>query len=250
VAIYTEGDVGGDGGRGVTVPSVDQVEERVGGGGLIALLLELAEAHVVDDEQVGTGPGLEAPGVGAVGEAGVEVVEQVDAAGVAEGEGLLAGAQAEGLEEVALAGAAIAGEDEVVFAADEVEAGELEEEGLVEVGLEVPVEGFEGLLLAEAAGDESTLDAGFELAAHLVAQEVLEQRGGARALAGGPGELLVELGEGVGQSEEGEVSSESLDDEVVADGRVVAAAGSLGHEVSLSPARAAPRGFGPPGRRS
>ena len=79
-----ESDVGGDGGGDAAVPAVDEVEEGVGGGGLVVALLDLAEANVVDDEQVGAGPGLEAPGVGVVGEAGVEVVEQVDAAGVAQ----------------------------------------------------------------------------------------------------------------------------------------------------------------------
>jgi len=80
----------------------------------------------------------------------VEIVEQVDTAGVAQANTLLAGAPAEGLEQVALAGAGIAGDDEVVVAADEVEPRELEDDGLVERGLEVEVEGFEGLVLLEA----------------------------------------------------------------------------------------------------
>jgi hypothetical protein len=41
---------------------------------------------------------------------------------------------------VTLAGARIAGDDDVVVAADEVEPRELEDEGLVELGLEVEVE--------------------------------------------------------------------------------------------------------------
>jgi hypothetical protein len=70
----------------------------------------------------------------------VEVVEQVDAASVAQANALLAGAPAERLEQVALAGAGIAGDDEVVVAAHEVEPCELEDDGLVERGLEVEVE--------------------------------------------------------------------------------------------------------------
>ena len=65
------------------MPAVEEVEEGVGGGGLVVALLDLAEADVVDDEQVGAGPCLEALGVGAVGEAGMEIVEEVDGAGVA-----------------------------------------------------------------------------------------------------------------------------------------------------------------------
>ena len=214
------------------MPPVEQVEERVGGGRLVVALLHLAESDVIDDEQLGAGPGLEPARVGVVGEAGVEIVEQVDAAGVAEGDALLAGAQAEGLEEVALAGAALAGDDQVIVAADEGEAAELDEGGLVEVGLEVPVEALQGLALAQAAGREAALDAAFELGSDLGAEEVLEQRGGPGLLAGGPGEQVVEVAVEVGQPEEVEVSSESLLGEVSVGGRIVSAARSLGHEVS------------------
>ena len=89
------------------------------------------------------------------------------------------------------------------------------------------------------------------LLADLGAEDVLEQGGGPGLLAGGPGEQLVEVAEGVGQAEEDEVSSESLEGEVVVGGRVASAAGSFGHGVSLlSSARAAPEGSGAPGRRS
>jgi hypothetical protein len=50
-------------------------------------------------------------------------------------EALLAGAHAERLEQVALAGAGIAGDDEVVVAADEFEVRNLADDGLVERGL-------------------------------------------------------------------------------------------------------------------
>ncbi len=79
-------------------------------------------------------PGLESQGIGAVSQACVEVVEEVDAAGVAEGDGLLAGAEAEGLEEVALAGAALAGDDEVIVTLNEAELRELQDGLLSSVG--------------------------------------------------------------------------------------------------------------------
>ena len=42
-----------DGGGDAAVPSIDEVVEGVRGGGLVAALLDLAEADVVDDEQLG-----------------------------------------------------------------------------------------------------------------------------------------------------------------------------------------------------
>jgi len=130
----------------------------------------------------------------------VEIIEEVDAAGVAHGEALFAGTEREGLEEVALAGAALAGDDEVVVAADEVEAGELEDERLVDARLKVPVEDLEGLALDKAAGVDAAADALLELMCGLGAEEVLEQGGGAGTLAGGPDEVRVELVERVGQA--------------------------------------------------
>jgi hypothetical protein len=177
---------------------------------------------------------LEAAGIGAIGEAGVEIVEEVDAARVAQVDPLLARAQAERFEEMALACAVVAGDHEVVVAAHEVEARELEDEGLVERGLEVPVERLEGLALDEAAAIDPPDDALLELVGGLEAQDVVEQRGDAGALAGGPREEVIELAERAGQPEEVEVSSESSEDGVVGAGSALAGLGagwvaSLGH---------------------
>ncbi len=57
---------------------------QVGSRGLVAAFLHLAEADVVDDAEVCACPPLEALRIGAVGEVGVEVIEQVDAARVAD----------------------------------------------------------------------------------------------------------------------------------------------------------------------
>lgn len=237
-APVAERDVRGDGGGDAGVPPIDEVVEGVSRGRLIAALLDLAEADVVNDQEIGASPGLEAAGIGAIGEAGVEIIKEVDAAGVAHGEALFAGTECEGLEDVALAGAALAGDDEVVVAADKVEAGELEDERLVEARLEVPVEDLEGLALDKAAGVDAAVDALLELMCSLGTEEVLEEGGGAGALAGGPDEVRVELVERVGQAEEVEVSSEASGDEVVVAGSVGSGFGdgfvtSLGHgEVS------------------
>lgn len=108
-------------------------------------------------------PSAQAPRVSPVGEPGVQVIEQVDAAGVANGDGLLASAQAEGFEKVTLAGARFAGDDEVSLAANEVETGQLEDGALVKRGLKGPVEGFQRLALNEPTGLDAALDAGVAL---------------------------------------------------------------------------------------
>ena len=229
-----ERDVRGDRGGHVPVPAIEQVVQGVRGGGFIGPLLDLAQAHVVDDQERRARPALEAAGVGTIGEAGMEVVDEVDAACVAQLEPLLACSQAERLEDVALAGAVVAGDHEVVVAAHEVEACELEHEGLVKGGLEVPVERLERLALDEPAGVDAPDDALLELVSGLEAEDMLDERGGARALVSGPREQLVELVERAGQSEEVEVSSQSGDEGVVVAASAVSLLGfgwvaSLGH---------------------
>jgi len=159
----------------------------------------------------------------------MEVVKEVDAARVAQTDALLAGAHAERLEQVALAGAGIAGNHHIVVAADEVESSELDDHGLVELGLEVEVERLECLVLLEAAAVDAPGDALLELVRGLGAEDVLEQRGRARPLAHGPRETVVELVECARQSEELEVSSEPLENEVGVWGVVAGLAISLGH---------------------
>src|SRR5690606_21345090 len=63
-------------------------------------------------------------------------------------------------------------------------------------------------------------------------KDVLEECGESRALARGPREMLVELREGVGQPEEAEVVSESLERSVVAGGGSVVSGLALGHDSS------------------
>ena len=140
---------------------------------------------------------------------------------------------------MALAGAALAGDDEIVATPDEVEAPELQEERLVELRLEVPVEGLQGLVLAQAALVDASLDADLELLRGLGAENALEEREVSGSLARGPREVVVEIREGVGQPEEREVSSEPLGNVVgVWVGGVSSA--FLGHVVSSVRALRAP----------
>lgn len=120
------------------------------------------------------------------------------------------------------------------MSAHEIEARELEHERLVEARLEVPLERCEHLLVDEPARVDASRDSLLELVRGLASQDMLEERGRTGALARGPRELLVELGKRTGQSEELEVSSEPLDDEVAsACGSFVALTRSvsLGHAV-------------------
>jgi hypothetical protein len=73
----------------------------------------------------------------------------------------------------------------------EVEARKLLHQGLIESRLEIPVEGFEGLALAQAARIDAASDATFELLADLGAEDVLKQGRMAWALTGSPGEGIV-----------------------------------------------------------
>jgi len=215
------------------VSAIDEIEEGVSGGGLVVALADLAEADIVNDEQIGPCPGLESQGVGVVGETGVQIGEQVGTAGIAHGDTLDAGAQAEGLEDVALAGAALSGDDQVVASLDEVESCELEHEALVEGGLEVPIEGFEGFSLDQAAGADSPGESRLGFMGHFSGENVLEQSGMPGALVAGPGEQLVERGGRMGESEIGEVPAQSLDDELPVvlrrDGRGISRDLGLGH---------------------
>jgi hypothetical protein len=200
------------------MPTVDQIVERVRGGRLVGAALDLAEADVVDEQQVGACPSLEASRIGAISETGVEVVEQVDAAGVEHADPDLAGTHGEGLEDVALTSAVVAGDDQVVVPAHEVEPGQLEDEWLVEGGLKLPLKALERFALGQAAGGDAPGDALLELVRDLDAEDVLEELRGAGALLGRPGEPLVELGERERQPEELEVVSESGEDGIVAGG--------------------------------
>ena len=64
-------DVGGDGGGA----AIEQISEHVGGGRGVAVGGDLAEADVVEDDKLVTGPAAQAGHVGAIGETGVELGE-------------------------------------------------------------------------------------------------------------------------------------------------------------------------------
>src|SRR5437016_1796712 len=110
------------------MPLVEQVVEHVRGGGFVVALLDLTEADIIDDEQLGRGPAPQPFVVSVVRDACVEIVDQIDAAGVTDRELLLASAERERLQDVALPGAVLAREDQVLLASYEVEAREFHDE--------------------------------------------------------------------------------------------------------------------------
>jgi hypothetical protein len=92
------------------VTAIEQVEEHVRGGGFVVATAQVAQPDVVDDQPFRTRPFSEPGVVGLIGEAGVQVVDQVDAPGVADADLALARTQRERLQDVALAGPALAGD--------------------------------------------------------------------------------------------------------------------------------------------
>ena len=221
----------------VSVAAIDEVEEEMGGGGLVIGALELAEADVVDDEEARSAPAVEAARVGAVGEAGIEIVDEIDAAGVADSDVGLAGAQGDGLEEVALAGAGLAGDDDVLGAVEEAEGGELLDDGTLELGLKGPVEGFEGLAVAQAALVDASLYAALALAGSGAGEDTLEQGQIGRRLGRSPGQVGIHVGIGeIDQSECPDVFSESGAERVA--GGVLGAGSLGGWHIELSPGEA------------
>jgi hypothetical protein len=110
---------------------VDDVVQRVSSCGFVVALFDLAQSDVVDDQQIGSRPRLEAAWIRTVGESGVQVIEQVDTASVAHADALLARAQGKRFEDVTLASAALARNHQVFVSAHEVEQRKLEHEGFV-----------------------------------------------------------------------------------------------------------------------
>ncbi len=177
---------------------VHQVVERMGSGRLVVAFLHLAEANVVNDQQLDTCPSLEPTSKRTVSESGMQIVKQIDAPRIAHAKALLARAQAEGLQDVAFASTRFACNDDVIVPTDEVETSELLDERLVEFRLEVEVERLEGLTFLESTADDTVSDTLLEFMADLSAQNVLEQGGRAGTFLHRPGKLRIECGEGMG----------------------------------------------------
>ena len=138
----------------------DEFEQVLGGRGR-----ELAHAEVVDDRGAGRWRARSSSPAGAVDAGLGEFIEEAVRLAVEDAVALLDGGVADRLGEMALAGAGRAEEERVFALRDEAAGGELEDEGPVELLVEVEIEGVEGLVgVAEAgvgppAGEEPILAA-------------------------------------------------------------------------------------------
>jgi hypothetical protein len=94
------------------------------------LQVEGGETELVDDDEVGAQDRVDLAGDGVVGQAAVEVVDQVGGGEVADPEPGGDGGVAEGDEDVRLAGAGRPDEAEVLGGADPLERGEVVERGV------------------------------------------------------------------------------------------------------------------------
>src|SRR5690606_10617445 len=204
--------------RDLRVTAIDQVEERVRRGGLVVPFPDLPQTDIVDNQQRWLRPCFQPLSVRAVSQPRVKVVEQINAARVADHVLLLACTSRQCHEDMALTRSAVAGEHQVVVASDEVEVPEFGDLSFVQARLEVPVEGFEGLVLLKAAQLDAARDAAFKLAPHFLPDDALNQARCTRTLLQRPRQQLVERVARVGQSEESEVSPDPFKDFVSVNG--------------------------------
>ena len=196
-----EGEVGGDQQGAVLVAAADELEEEVGGSGVVG---EVAE--FVDQEQCGPRVVPETAFEGAGSFLAVEVEEEVGGGGEESGVASEDGLVGDVLCEHGLAEALGPDEDDVLAAGEEVEREDSFEDGAFECGRPVPVPIGEGLEAPESCAGETALDASALPVFELGGDEVFEQYGGAPALAGGVGDAVVEVVGGAVEPESPEVS--------------------------------------------
>lgn len=142
----------------------------------------------------------------------MEVVKEVYGPGITDVDFLLAGAQDEGLEDVTLSGARLAGDDDVVPAFDEAETGEFEDESAIDLGLEGPVKRLQIFPSVESAHLDAPLDDAFALASGRLTENTLEQGEAIRMFRVGPSQVVRHVLPGFVQLQAIEVRVESLEE--------------------------------------
>ena len=111
-----ECEVGGDDGRGALVAPVEDLIEQIRAAGIEGQI-----AQLVDEEQLGCGPGGETAVEAILGLSGDEIVDEICGGGEADAVAAEASELSDGVSEVGLADAAGADEDTIGFVRDEVE---------------------------------------------------------------------------------------------------------------------------------
>ena len=153
-----EADVGHQGGGAFGATAVDDLVQKAGRLGGFGSL-DAVEAEFVDGQEIEVGVVAQPLVEAVVGQRGGEVAEQVGAGGVADAISVDARDSAHRLNDPALADAALAGDDEVVAAADELAGGQGFDLAAVDrLGVEVPVEAFQRDGLAEAGLANAAFD--------------------------------------------------------------------------------------------
>ena len=196
-----ERQVGCDEQGAVLVTTADELEEQVGGAGVVGEV-----AQFVDHDQRRPGVVAEAAFEGACGLLSVEVEQEVGGGGEEGGVSGEDGLVGDVLGEHGFAEALGPDQDDVLAAGEEVEGEDAFEDGAVEGGRPVPVPVGEGLEASQSGAGESALDAAALSVFELGGDEVFEQHGRASAFAGGQGDEVVEVVGGAMASESAEVS--------------------------------------------
>jgi len=140
---------------------------------LVLGALEGLESEVVDDQEIDRGQSGQEPVVAVCGPGGMELGQHP---GGAREQDVMAGADravAQGLGDVALAGAAGADDDDAHLLVHEPAGGQLEDEGAVDRGIKSEVKLLEGLLVAEVGPADGRSEAFLAPAGDLV----LDDRG-------------------------------------------------------------------------
>jgi len=139
LAPLLEGQIGGDDGGSALVASVEDLVEQV-----CTASIEAEVSELVDEDEVGLGPGCEPTGEGVAGLGGDELVDEVCGEGEADALSAQASELSDGVCEMGLADAGGTDEDDVGFVGDEVERGSAVDEVLVDALGVVEVVGVQG----------------------------------------------------------------------------------------------------------
>src|SRR6266540_1284239 len=133
------------------------------------------EAEFVNDEQVEFGIEADAVVDGAVRQGGRQVFQEFAAGDVMHFEAHRASGLADALDQMTFPHAALADEDEVLMAAQEVAGSERLDLDTADGGVEVPIELGERLKIAEAGALDTALEAAFAAQAGLVGEQAMEE---------------------------------------------------------------------------
>ena len=153
------GQVGGDEGRALgDVAFLHQLEEGVG-----LLGAQIQVPHLVDEQHVDPTKSIEKPARRAVGEAGVQLVEEVLGTQEAATVAALDRAQEQAGRYPGLANAGRAYQDEILGATDEIQSAQLANHPGLDAGLAIEREGGQRPFLGHARMLDATADAALDL---------------------------------------------------------------------------------------